>query len=267
MEIGHYIHILRDVEDGTWVSTDDNRRNVLTENDALYLLEKEGYILLYSSPGRFPPALKAGNAAGRDVESTTRMEEPKQSRSFIGRPQNSTFKKRGTEKLVSLPRMPATANLVSRQKIVTPSAEEIAEKSETPFTTSRVIDPADPLAQLLRERFGHKDFRTQEQLAAVREIIAGVNDVMVIMSTGEQLFRMCGSLTHPFPGSGKSLIYQLAALQMNKLAIIVGPLLSLSDDQVEKLRKNGIQATLLNHQVLFTPFPIDLKIFFQRYAA
>ena len=267
MEIGHYIHILRDVEDGTWVSTDDNRRNVLTENDALYLLEKEGYILLYSSPGRFPPALKAGNAAGRDVESTTRMEEPKQSRSFIGRPQNSTFKKRGTEKLVSLPRMPATANLVSRQKIVTPSAEEIAEKSETPFTTSRVIDPADPLAQLLRERFGHKDFRTQEQLAAVREIIAGVNDVMVIMSTGEQLFRMCGSLTRPFPGSGKSLIYQLAALQMNKLAIIVGPLLSLSDDQVEKLRKNGIQATLLNHQVLFTPFPIDLKIFFQRYAA
>ena len=53
----------------------------------------------------------------------------------------------------------------------------------------------------------------------------------------------------PFPGSGKSLIYQLAALEMNKLAVIVGPLLSLSDDQVEKLTGKGIPARLLNHRV------------------
>ena len=55
--------------------------------------------------------------------------------------------------------------------------------------------------------------------------------------------------TEQFAGSGKSLIYQLPPLVMGKTAVIVGPLVSLANDQVEKLRKVGVEALLLNHQV------------------
>ena len=50
-------------------------------------------------------------------------------------------------------------------------------------------------------------------------------------------------------GSGKSLIYQLAALVMNKLALVVGPLLSLATDQVERLNRYGIGARLISYEV------------------
>ena len=184
LENGHYTHILRDVEDGTWVTTDNDTRDVLTEKEARRRLALEGYILLYSSRDPFPPGLKAGKAVGSVAESrSTGTKEP--GRSFLG---NSTFQLRGARDFVSLPPTPATANLTSCQGTATPSAEEMAQKSGTPTTAGRVIDPADPLARLLRERFGHDDFRSPEQLAAVREIVAGVNDVMVIMSTGEEHF-------------------------------------------------------------------------------
>ena len=252
---GHYTHILRDVEDGGWVSTDDRRRSVLTEDEALNSLKTAGYILLYSSPDQFPPALKAGMAAGRDVETeSTGTEEPERRKIRLVRPQNTTFKTRDAEDSVSLPRTPATADLAPSRGIVSPSANEIAEKCATRTTTLRVIDPADPLARLLKESFGHDDFRSPEQLAAIREVVDAVNDVLVIMSTGEDYFWMRDSRTRPFAGSGKSLIYQLAALQMNKLAVIVGPLLSLAENQVEMLKKKGIQARLLNHQVRLSVF-------------
>ena len=41
---------------------------------------------------------------------------------------------------------------------------------------------------------------------------------------------------------------------MNKLAVIVGPLLSLAENQVDMLKKKGIQARLLNHQVRLSVF-------------
>lgn len=264
---GHYTHILRDVEDGGWVSTDDRRRSVLTEDEATNKLITAGYILLYSRPDRFPPALKAGKAAGRDAETeSTGTEESERRRSRLNRPQNSsTFKTREAEDSVSLPRTPATADPTPSRGIVSPSADEIAEKCETRTATPRVIDPADPLARLLKERFGHDDFRSREQMAAVREVVDGVNDVLVIMSTGEERCRMRDS--RRFAGSGKSLIYQLAALQMNKLAVIVGPLLSLADNQVDRLNRNGIQARLLNHQVRLSAFRSMRRFSFRRYAA
>ena len=65
---GHYTHMLRDVENGTWVSTDDRKRSFLSEDEALNNLKTTGYVLLYSSPDPFPPALKAIKDAGRDSE-------------------------------------------------------------------------------------------------------------------------------------------------------------------------------------------------------
>ena len=104
------------------------------------------------------------------------------------------------------------------------------------------------LAAQLREHFGHDGFRSIEQLAATREVIEGKRDVLVVMSTGKISCLFC--ILHILnPGSGKSLIYQLAALVRNQLAIIVGPLISLAMDQVERLKRMGIDARLISYEV------------------
>ena len=236
---GHYTHIMRDVEDGTYVKTNDHTGEYLTTVEAAMDMAKEGYIMVYSRPDRFPPALKtdrpAAGATLEEVKSASTGTEQTRRRSLLCRPpQNSTFRIREVGDPVSLPPMPVTPNLTSLRRTLSPTAREIADKLEIDLTTSsRKIDPADELAQLLRTKFGHDDFRSAEQLAAVREIIAGLNDVMVIMSTG----------------SGKSLIYQLAAIALDRLSVIVGPLLSLANDQVKRLRDIGIEALLYNHEV------------------
>lgn len=182
---GHYTSIARDFEDGTWVKTSDDTGHYLREETAARELAEQGYIFVYSS-GQFPPALKSiaekktPKHAKKGTEQRTR---------FGCRPQKSTFKIREAGDPVSLPQMPAAQNLTSRRRILTPTAREIAEKLEmqTDASSQRQIDPSDPLAAVLR-RFGHEDFRSAEQLAAVREVINGVNDVLVIMSTGEERF-------------------------------------------------------------------------------
>ena len=76
--------------------------------------------------------------------------------------------------------------------------------------------------------FGHHRFR-----AAQKDIIMKAlkpRDIMVIMPTG----------------GGKSLCYQIPALCDRGLAVVVTPLLSLAQDQVSSLEKNGINAKYLS---------------------
>jgi ATP-dependent DNA helicase RecQ len=84
-----------------------------------------------------------------------------------------------------------------------------------------------PLATL-REVFGFREFRPHQQ-----EIIEGVlsgRDAFVLMPTG----------------GGKSLCYQIPAILMDGLAVIVSPLISLMKDQVDSLRANGVKAEFYN---------------------
>ncbi len=81
---------------------------------------------------------------------------------------------------------------------------------------------------LLRERFGHDDFR-RGQWEPIQALIEG-RDALVVMPTG----------------SGKSLIYQLAALAIPGLTVVVSPLIALMKDQMDKLDAQGVDAVAMH---------------------
>lgn len=86
----------------------------------------------------------------------------------------------------------------------------------------------DIVRQQLRKYFGYHDFRNgQERI--VRELVSGT-DVLSIMPTG----------------AGKSLCYQLPAMVLDGIALVICPLISLMRDQVSALTHMGIPAAFIN---------------------
>ncbi len=84
------------------------------------------------------------------------------------------------------------------------------------------------LSSALERHFGHRTFRPgQEEI--VRAVLAG-KDVLAVMPTG----------------SGKSLGYQLPALLLPGLTLVVSPLIALMKDQVDELNRKGIKAAALH---------------------
>jgi len=81
---------------------------------------------------------------------------------------------------------------------------------------------------ILVDRFGHAEFRIG-QWAPIRAILEG-GDALVVMPTG----------------SGKSLIYQLPALLLPGLTIVVSPLIALMKDQKDKLTAQGVDAVAMH---------------------
>ena len=82
-----------------------------------------------------------------------------------------------------------------------------------------------------RRKFGHHSFRPGQQ-QVIENAIMG-RDVFVLMPTG----------------GGKSLCYQLPAWCCPGFAVVVSPLLSLIEDQVQSMTKLGVESVFLNsHQ-------------------
>ena len=80
----------------------------------------------------------------------------------------------------------------------------------------------------LKTYFGYDDFKEGQ-----KEIIIGAlhgKDVLGIMPTG----------------GGKSLCYQLPAILLEGITLVVSPLISLMKDQVDSLNEIGISGTLIN---------------------
>src|SRR6478752_5834558 len=80
----------------------------------------------------------------------------------------------------------------------------------------------------LREHFGYSAFRPGQE-SAVESVLAG-RDTLVVLPTG----------------GGKSLCYQVPALMLPKLTVVISPLISLMKDQVDALDARGLPATFIN---------------------
>ena len=81
---------------------------------------------------------------------------------------------------------------------------------------------------ILKDVFGFDEFRPGQE-EAVDALLAGRN-VLAVMPTG----------------SGKSLCYQVPALVLGGLTIVVSPLVALMQDQVAALRLAGVAAETIN---------------------
>ncbi|HEU4769434.1 MAG TPA: ATP-dependent DNA helicase RecQ, partial [Pyrinomonadaceae bacterium] len=83
----------------------------------------------------------------------------------------------------------------------------------------------------LRQHFGFDDFR-EGQREVVGSILEG-KDAVVVMPTG----------------SGKSLCYQLPAMILEGVTLVVSPLIALMKDQVDALQARGLPATFINSSI------------------
>ncbi|MEG2984084.1 MAG: DNA helicase RecQ [Peptostreptococcaceae bacterium] len=89
---------------------------------------------------------------------------------------------------------------------------------------------------ILKKYYGYTSFRKGQQ-DIINTILKG-EDILAIMPTG----------------GGKSICYQVPALMLKGITIVVSPLISLMKDQVDTLKAMGINATLINSSLSSNEF-------------
>jgi ATP-dependent DNA helicase RecQ len=81
---------------------------------------------------------------------------------------------------------------------------------------------------ILNNHFGYTSFRPGQE-EVINAILSG-QDVLAVMPTG----------------AGKSICYQIPALLLPGMTVVISPLISLMKDQVQALRESGCKAAFLN---------------------
>lgn len=89
------------------------------------------------------------------------------------------------------------------------------------------------IKEILKKTFGYDNFRGQQQ-EIIEHVIAG-NNSFVMMPTG----------------GGKSLCYQIPALVLDGVAIVISPLIALMQDQVSALQQSGVRAAAINSSMTY----------------
>jgi ATP-dependent DNA helicase RecQ len=102
------------------------------------------------------------------------------------------------------------------------------------------VPATEQLHQLLHQHFGFREF-LEGQERVIQSIVDG-NDALVIMPTG----------------GGKSLCYQLPALALEGITVVVSPLIALMKDQVDGLAEKNIPVTFINSSL--SPDEMDDRI-------
>ncbi len=82
--------------------------------------------------------------------------------------------------------------------------------------------------QILKKYFGHNNFRAGQQ-DVVNAIMHG-KDVLAVMPTG----------------AGKSVCFQVPALMLDGITLVISPLISLMKDQITALSQSGVPAAYIN---------------------
>ena len=91
-----------------------------------------------------------------------------------------------------------------------------------------MTDPMSEARRLLLHHFGYSDFRPA-QIPVIQSIFEG-RDTLAVLPTG----------------GGKSICFQIPALVLGGLNVVVSPLISLMQDQVEAARVRGLPTACLN---------------------
>lgn len=101
-------------------------------------------------------------------------------------------------------------------------------------------DYLNEIKSLLKKYFGYDEFRPGQE-EVINSIMEG-RDTFAIMPTG----------------SGKSLCYQLPAVAMPGITIVISPLISLMKDQVDAVNSAGIEASFINSSI--SPKEMDERL-------
>ena len=119
-----------------------------------------------------------------------------------------------------------------------PNLQDLLKKVDAILESTDAIEPAqaceppDTFLEALNTHFGYTSFRKGQ-----REIVEAILE-------GKNVFAV-------FPtGHGKSLCYQLPALILDSITVVISPLISLMKDQVDALRQQGIDAVSLMNSAL-----------------
>lgn len=97
------------------------------------------------------------------------------------------------------------------------------------------------LIEKLNKYFGFASFRPGQE-EAIQSLLSGKHTVAVMPT-----------------GSGKSLIFQLAAMYLPGITLVISPLIALMKDQVDSLEKHGISATFINSSISISEQSLRLK--------